>query len=92
MDPTIFREYDIRGVVDKDLNEEIAVMIGKGFGSYLRQQGRNSIAVGRDNRLSSKRLEEAVIEGLTSAGLTAIDVGQLPTPALYFSVIHLIYW
>jgi len=89
MDPTIFREYDIRGIVDKDIDEEVAVMIGKGFGTYLIQQGRNSIAVGRDNRLSSKRLEDAVIEGLTTAGLTAIDVGQLPTPALYFSVIHL---
>jgi phosphomannomutase/phosphoglucomutase len=89
MDPTIFREYDIRGIINRDLNEEIAVMIGKGFGSYLIKEGRNTIAVGRDNRLSSKKLGEAVIEGLTSSGLTAIDVGQLPTPALYFSVIHL---
>jgi phosphomannomutase/phosphoglucomutase len=89
MDPTIFREYDIRGIVDKDLNEEISFMIGKGFGSYLVRQGRNSLAIGRDVRLSSKRLKDAVIEGVISTGLKAIDVGELPTPCLYFSVINL---
>jgi len=89
MDRTIFREYDIRGIVDKDINEEIARMIGKGFGSSLIRQGRNSLVVGRDNRLSSKSIKDALIEGAVSVGLTAIDVGELPTPALYFSVIHL---
>jgi phosphomannomutase/phosphoglucomutase len=88
MDPTIFREYDIRGIVDKDISEAIAVLIGKGFGSHLIQEGRKNMVVGRDNRLSSKRLMDALIEGAISAGLTVIDLGQLPTPALYFSVIY----
>jgi phosphomannomutase/phosphoglucomutase len=89
MDPAIFREYDIRGIVDKDIDEEVAVMIGKGFGSSLIRQGRKSLAAGRDNRHSSKMLMDALIEGATSVGLRVIDVGQLPTPALYFSVIYL---
>lgn len=89
MDPTIFREYDIRGIVDENLNEETALLTGKGFGSFLIKSGKINVVVGRDNRQSSKKLADAVIEGLISTGITVIDVGQLPTPALYFSVIFL---
>jgi phosphomannomutase/phosphoglucomutase len=84
----IFREYDIRGVVGDTLTGEDAVLFGRGFGTYLRGRGGNTVAVGRDNRLSSPELQAAVIEGLLSTGCRVYDVGQLPTPAFYFSVIH----
>lgn len=87
MKPHIFRQYDIRGLVDKDLTEEIAKNIGKAIGTYLKNFGKN-IVVGKDNRKSSPKLGEALIEGLLSTGCDVIDVGTLPTPLLYFS-IHL---
>jgi phosphomannomutase/phosphoglucomutase len=85
----IFREYDIRGVVGESLHTQDAVSIGKGFGTYLQGFGGKVIVVGRDNRLSSFDLQQAAIEGLLSTGCQVIDVGQVPTPTLYFSVIHL---
>ena len=84
----IFREYDIRGIVGETLDSEEALDIGRGFGTYLRGQGGKTVAVGRDNRLSSPDLHQAAIEGLLSTGCQVFDVGQLPTPAFYFSVIH----
>ncbi len=88
MNREIFREYDIRGVVGDTLTGDDAVRFGRGFGTYLRGRGGSTVAVGRDNRLSSPELQAAVIEGLLSTGCRAYDVGQLPTPAFYFSVIH----
>jgi phosphomannomutase/phosphoglucomutase len=85
----IFREYDIRGIVGETLDTEGALIFGKGFGTYLGRKGEGSVAVGRDNRLSSFDLQQAVIAGLVSTGFQVIDLGQLPTPAFYFSVIHL---
>jgi phosphomannomutase len=85
----IFREYDIRGIVGETLDAEGALIFGKGFGTYLSRKGGGSVAVGRDNRLSSVDLQQAVIAGLASTGFQVIDLGQLPTPAFYFSVIHL---
>ena len=89
MEAEIFREYDIRGVVGESLDTQDAVSIGKGFGTYLQGFGGKVIVVGRDNRLSSFDLQQAAIEGLLSTGCQVIDVGQVPTPTLYFSVIHL---
>jgi len=85
----IFREYDIRGIVGETLDTEGAHAIGRGFGTYLNTHGGKTAVVGRDNRLSSPDLQQAVIEGLISTGCQVIDVGQLPTPAFYFGVIHL---
>jgi phosphomannomutase/phosphoglucomutase len=85
----IFREYDIRGIVGETLDADGARTLGKGFGTYLSTQRGKTVAVGRDNRLSSFDLQQAVIAGLVSTGLQVIDLGQLPTPAFYFSVIHL---
>ncbi len=88
MNREIFREYDIRGVVGETLTGQDAVNFGKGFGTYLGERGGKVVTVGRDNRLSSPELQAAVIEGLLSTGCRVYDVGQLPTPAFYFSVIH----
>ncbi len=89
MEREIFREYDIRGVVGETLDAEGAKTFGRGFGTYLKRLGGTTVAVGRDNRLSSLDLQQSAIAGLVSTGCRVIDVGQLPTPAFYFSVIHL---
>ena len=89
MESEIFREYDIRGTVGETLDVDGALKIGKGFGTYLKGYGGKTVVVGRDNRLSSFDLQQATIAGVLSTGCQVIDVGQLPTPAFYFSVIHL---
>jgi phosphomannomutase/phosphoglucomutase len=82
----VFREYDIRGVADRDLSDELAEGIGRGLGEML---GGGRIAVGRDCRLSGPRLHAALVRGLTKAGASVIDIGVGPTPYLYFAVHHL---
>jgi len=89
INPQIFREYDIRGVVGKDLTEEVVKTLGKAYGTYLRQQNKKSLTVGRDNRLSSESFRNALVEGLLSTGCNVIDLGVCPTPAFYFSLHHL---
>ena len=88
-DPTILREYDIRGVVGKTLSEADARAIGLAYGSMLKRAGGKSITVGRDGRLSSPGLEAALVEGLASTGLDVHRIGLGPTPMLYFAVYHL---
>ena len=82
----VFRAYDVRGVYGKDLTEEVAEVIGKAFGTYLEEG--ETIIVGRDVRLSGKPLQKALMEGIRSTGCNVIDVGVLPTPIFYFSIIH----
>lgn len=82
---SIFRAYDIRGVFGRDLTEEIAEKIGKGFGTYIKGK---EVVVGRDCRLSSSALSSALIRGLTSVGCDVTDIGMVPTPVVYFSMIH----
>ncbi len=89
INPQIFREYDIRGVVDKDLTPDMARILGQGFGTHMAQLGRKGLVVGRDGRLSSKAFGEALIEGLISTGCNVIDIGLCPTPVYYFSIFHL---
>jgi len=89
INPLIFREYDIRGVVDRDLTPEIVRRLGQGFGTYVAPQGLKKLVVGRDGRLSSKTFGEALIEGLLSTGCDVVDIGLCPTPAYYFSLFHL---
>jgi phosphomannomutase/phosphoglucomutase len=85
----IFREYDIRGIVDRDLEGEVPFHIGRAFGSELRARfGRRTdlvAAVGRDNRPSSPVLAAQVIEGVRSTGVNVVDVGTVPTPVLYWT-------
>ena len=89
MIPGIFREYDIRGIADKDLTEEDVVLIGKGIGTFLRREGNTKLSVGRDCRLTSDRFSEKLIAGLLSTGCDVTDIGVCPTPVLYFSIHHL---
>jgi phosphomannomutase / phosphoglucomutase len=88
----IFREYDIRGVADRDLGDELVERIGCALGTLLKPEGVTRplrIAVGRDCRLSSDRLFRALTSGLVAGGIEVIDVGVGPTPKLYFAVNHL---
>lgn len=87
--PNIFREYDIRGLVDTELTEDAVRAIGRGFGAYSLRHGNRVLAVGRDVRLSSDRFFERLTEGLTSAGCDVVDIGVVPTPLLYFSLFEL---
>jgi phosphomannomutase/phosphoglucomutase len=89
INPQIFREYDIRGVVNKDLTPDMVRTLGQGFGTHMAQSGRRELVVGRDGRLSSKAFAEALIEGLLSTGCNVVNIGLCPTPVYYFSVFHL---
>ncbi|WP_437880282.1 phosphomannomutase/phosphoglucomutase [Pseudomonas sp. LRF_L74] len=82
---SIFRAYDIRGVVDDSLTEEAAYWIGRSIGSESLAQGEANVAVGRDGRLSGPKLVQQLIQGLLDAGCHVSDVGMVPTPALYFA-------
>lgn len=89
MNSNIFREYDIRGMVPDELNKESVYQLGLSFGSYYHNHGALRIALGRDCRLSSPELSEALLEGLIESGMKVVDVGMVPTPLLYFSLFHL---
>jgi phosphomannomutase len=88
-DPTILREYDIRGLVGKTLFPADARALGRAYGAELRRAGGRSVAVGYDGRLSSPELEAALVEGLVASGLEVKRIGMGPTPMLYFAVFHL---
>jgi phosphomannomutase len=88
-DPSILREYDIRGIVGDTLNAPDATAIGGAFGTLVRRKGGKRVAVGRDGRLSSPDLARACIDGLTAAGIDVVDIGLVATPMLYFAVYHL---
>ncbi|MFP5467284.1 MAG: phosphomannomutase/phosphoglucomutase [Gammaproteobacteria bacterium] len=85
LSPSIFKAYDIRGIVPSTLNEEVAEGLGKAFGTHARAQGETVVAVGRDGRLSGPALSAALIRGLVAAGIEVIDVGMVTTPMLYFA-------
>ncbi|CAN5843225.1 N/A [soil metagenome] len=89
LNPHIFREYDIRGIVERDFTGDAAELIGRAFGSELRSRngGREDlvVAVGRDNRPSSPGLSAQIISGLRAAGVNVIDYGTVPTPVLYYA-------
>ena len=85
---SIFRAYDIRGVVDKTLSPEIVELLGKAIASEALAQGQVSLCIGYDGRLSSSDYAEALINGVISTGMNAILIGQVPTPVLYFATHH----
>ena len=87
--PSILREYDIRGIVGETLFDDDAHMLGITFGSCLIKAGGNSVSVGYDGRLTSPKLTEALIDGLISCGLKVFNIGLGPTPMLSFSTHHL---
>ncbi|WP_445156693.1 phosphomannomutase/phosphoglucomutase [Halomonas sp. E14] len=86
---SIFRAYDIRGIVDDTLTEEAVELIGRAIGSEAAARGETTVVVARDGRLSGPRLSEALMRGLTAAGRDVIDIGMVPTPVLYFAT-HLL--
>ncbi len=92
MNPQIFREYDIRGRVEEDLTPDVVEKLGRGYATMMiREKGIASptIALGRDCRLSSDRLRDNLVEGLTASGCRVIDIGVCPTPVLYFALFNL---
>ena len=86
VNPQIFREYDIRGLVGEDLNEETVELLGKAFGTYCLSFDLREAIVARDNRPSSEPYRDALIAGITSTGCDVIDAGEAPTPVFYFSL------
>jgi phosphomannomutase/phosphoglucomutase len=89
MNPLVFREYDVRGVADRDLTDQLAEDLGRAFGTFLTRRGQRRIVLGRDCRVSSPRLHASLLKGLLETGLALTDIGVGPTPLLYFSVFHL---
>ncbi|MFH0844964.1 MAG: phosphomannomutase/phosphoglucomutase [Pseudomonadota bacterium] len=89
MNPHIFREYDIRGRVPDELNEETVHRLSLAFGRYFSDHGVVRVAVGRDCRLSSPSFRDVLVQGLMESGMEVIDVGMIPTPLLYFALFHL---
>lgn len=89
VDPSIFRAYDVRGVVGSTLNESIVYQIGLAIGSEATARGQKTVVVGRDGRLSGPSLSTALMDGLRAAGQDVVDVGMVPTPTLYFATYHL---
>ncbi len=88
-DPTILREYDIRGVIDETLTAADARAIGQAFATVTRRSGGSKVAVGYDGRLSSPTLADALVEGLKAGGVDAVRLGMTPTPMVYFACYHL---
>jgi len=89
LDRSIFRAYDIRGVVGKTLDRDIARQIGCAIGSEGVERGLYEMVVGRDGRLSGPDMVGGLIEGLRQAGMNVIDIGEVPTPLVYFATYHL---
>jgi phosphomannomutase/phosphoglucomutase len=89
IDPSIFKAYDVRGVVDRSLTTEAARAIGAALGTEGRAQAVREFAVGRDGRLSGPALSDALIDGIRSTGCGVVDVGMVATPMLYFATYHL---
>ncbi|MFW5877400.1 MAG: phosphomannomutase/phosphoglucomutase [Myxococcota bacterium] len=89
MNPHVFRQYDIRGVADRDMPDAFARDLGCALGTFWQRNGLRRVALGRDCRTSSDRLHGALLEGLLEAGLQIVDIGIVPTPLTYFAVFHL---
>jgi phosphomannomutase/phosphoglucomutase len=89
MNPRVFREYDIRGVADRDFPDDFAADLGRATGAYFAAAGARRVTLGRDCRLSSPRIHAAFKRELLGAGIDVVDVGIVHTPGLYFSVFHL---
>lgn len=85
IEPHIFREYDIRGIVGKELNEDVAYTLGRSFSSYLLQRGFSKFLIGYDNRLSSVSFHDAFVSGMLESGVEVISLGLVTTPMYYYA-------
>lgn len=86
INPQIFREYDIRGFVEKDLSPEFAYILGRAYGALARENSKNNIAVGHDCRLTSPQYAQNLIKGINAEGINTVATGMGPTPQLYYAV------
>ena len=86
MNPHIFREYDIRGVVDVDLDDQFVHDLGLGIGTFMRSEGASRVSIGRDARESSPRFRDLLTQGLNETGCDVLDAGMIPTPLLYYTL------
>jgi phosphomannomutase/phosphoglucomutase len=88
VDPSIFRAYDVRGVVGKSLNKDVARALGQAIGTLMAEKGLREIVVGRDGRLSGPELAGALADGLRDASIDVIDIGAVTTPVVYYAAFH----
>jgi phosphomannomutase / phosphoglucomutase len=86
MNPNIFREYDIRGIVGRDLTDETVSILGHAIGTFFRQNGAKRIAIGFDARISSPLFKDLLVKGFNASGCDAVLIGMVPTPVLYHTV------
>lgn len=84
-DPNIFRAYDIRGITTSNLTEEVVYWVGRAFAAEASEQNQTRVVVGRDGRHSGETLQESLTRGLTDGGMDVINIGQVPTPVLYYA-------
>lgn len=87
IDASIFKAYDIRGIVDKTLTTEAAFAIGQALGSLAKSKGVDTMCVGRDGRLSGPKLADSLMQGITDQGINVKSIGLTPTPVLYFATV-----
>lgn len=88
LNPGIFREYDIRGIADKELRDPDVEALGRALATYLIRHSGRTMCVGRDCRLSGERLHAALVRGMIAAGAHVMDLGVVPTPVLYYAAVH----
>src|SRR5690242_12776049 len=86
MNPNIFREYDIRGVVGRDLTDESVYDLARAFGTFFQRNGAHRVSIGRDARESSPTFRDLLVRGFNESGLDVLDVGMVPTPVLYYTL------
>ncbi|HEX2965509.1 MAG TPA: phosphomannomutase/phosphoglucomutase [Syntrophorhabdaceae bacterium] len=89
MNNAIFREYDIRGDVEKDLTDDVVRSIGRAFAAYVIDRGKRTVSIARDCRLSSEHYRDLVVQTLVESGLDVIDIGLVPTGLFYYSLFNL---
>ncbi|HHO76745.1 MAG TPA: phosphomannomutase, partial [Deltaproteobacteria bacterium] len=89
MNPQVFREYDIRGVVGRDLDDDFVERLSRAMGVYWSEKGVKRVSIGMDARLSSPRFRDILKHGITMSGIDVYDLGMVPTPVMYFSLFRL---
>ncbi len=88
INPAIFREYDVRGIYEEDLNEDVAYTIGRAFGSYVREKGESKVILGHDNRESHNVIYPALMHGILDSVVNVLSLGLITTPMHNFAKIY----
>ncbi len=89
MNQSIFREYDIRGIVETDLTDDVVYNLGKAYATLMARRGKTTLVCGHDLRLSSSHIQSLFIQGMIETGAKVLNIGQVTTPALYFAILYL---